>query len=283
MRHNSTIFLFKIIPKGLISRLTGFVARLYLPGFVLNPVIKKYCNAYKVKRNEIDYPAHGFRTLDKFFTRKLKPGVHKINAEKDSVVSPVDARIDQFGTINRGSLIQAKGIEYKLGDLIPSKMANEFAGGSFITLYLSPADYHRIHSPASGSIIGYSAIPGKLFPVKDIMVKSINGLFTINERIISYIKNKNGLIAVCKVGAMNVGRITLSYSDSGVETNKFFRKRREFFYSQMDQPEIKKGDELGVFHLGSTVIIIFQKRKIKFADIKTGQTVRVGEKIASYI
>ncbi len=284
MRHNTfLLFLFKIIPKGFISRLMGFLARLYIPGLILNPVIVRYCNAYKVKPDEIDYPAAGFKTLDQFFTRKLKPGVHKINAEKDSVVSPVDASIDRFGRINRGSLIQAKGIEYTINDLIPSGMADEFTDGSFITLYLSPADYHRIHSPAAGNIIGYSFVPGRLFPVREFIVNGINGLFTKNERIISYIKNKNGLIGVCKVGAMNVGRITLSYSDSGVETNKFIRRKREFFYSPMDQPAIKKGEELGIFHLGSTVILLFQKDKIKFADIKTGRAVRMGEKIASYI
>jgi phosphatidylserine decarboxylase len=282
MRHKTILlFLFIVIPKGFISRVFGYVARIHLPGFIIEFIIKYYCNFYKVNQNEIDYSETGFRNFDNFFTRKLKTGTHKIDPKLDSVVSPVDARIDEFGKINRYSIIQAKGIEYTINELIPSKMANEFIDGSFITLYLSPADYHRIHSPVNGKITGYFAIPGKLFAVQQFMVNGIKGLFTKNERLLSYIKNKNRLIAVCKVGAMNVGRISLSYAN--IETNKWFRKKIEFFYSNNEQPIVKKGQEIGIFHLGSTIILLFQKNSIQFVKIKKGQRVRVGQKIASYL
>jgi phosphatidylserine decarboxylase len=282
MRHNTLLlFFFKIIPKGCISRIFGYIARIQLPGFIMDFIIKHYCDFYKVKQNEIDYPKTGFRTFDHFFTRNLKTGTHKIDPKLDSVVSPVDARIDEFGNIHRSGIIQAKGIEYTISDLIPSKMADEFIDGSFITLYLSPADYHRIHSPASGKITGYFAIPGKLFPVQEFMVNGLKGLFTKNERVLSYIKNKNKLLAVCKVGAMNVGRITLSYCT--IETNRWFRRKKEIFYSGNEQPIIRKGQELGIFHLGSTIILLFQKGTIQFAKIRKGQSVRVGQKIASYL
>ena len=113
------------------------------------------------------------------------------------------------------------------------------------------------------------------------MVKGYRGLFSINERIISYMKNKNGYVAVCKIGAMNVGRITVSYADE--ITNLINRKKREYFIPEKNQKKFDKGDELGIFHLGSTVILLFQKDKMTFQDITSGQTKRVGEKIGIYI
>ncbi|MBN2403280.1 MAG: phosphatidylserine decarboxylase [Spirochaetes bacterium] len=282
MRHKTLlIYIFKIIPKGFISRIFGYITQIPFPASFVNFTIKHYCNLYNVNQNEIYYPEAGFRTFNQFFTRQLKPGIHKIDAKPDSVVSPVDARIDEFGNINQYSIIQAKGIEYSIKDLIPSEMAYEFTDGSFITLYLSPADYHRIHSPANGKIIGYFAIPGKLFTVQEFMVNGLSGLFTKNERVISYIKDNKRLLALCKIGAMNVGRITLSYTD--IETNQWFRSKKEFFYSNSKKPAVKKGEEIGIFHLGSTIILLFQKNTIKFNKIKKGQTVRVGQKIASFL
>jgi phosphatidylserine decarboxylase len=282
MRHKTLLLLlFKIIPKSFLSRIFGFVARIPLPDLIMKLIIKHYCSFYKVNQNEIDFSEEGFRTFDKFFTRKLKSGIHKIDPKLDSIVSPVDAKISEFGKINHKSIIQAKGINYTLDKLVPSQMSDLFIDGFFITLYLSPADYHRIHSPVSGKITGYFAIPGKLFPVQDFMVNGLNGLFNKNERILTYIKNKNKFLAVCKIGAMNVGRITLSYS--GIETNRWFRNKKEFFYSGNKQPIIKKGQEIGIFHLGSTIILLFQKNTIQFVKIKKGQRIRVGQKIASYL
>lgn len=275
------IFLFKIIPKGFISRIFGYIARIRFPGILLNFVIKRYCVSYKVNTDEILFPDNGFKTLDAFFTRKLKQGVHKVDSDKDSIISPVDAKIDQFGKIDGNSIIQAKGIYYTINDLVPSKTANQFIDGYFITLYLSPADYHRIHSPADGMITGYYAIPGKLFSVQEFLVNGIKGLFTKNERLISYIENKNGLLAVCKIGAMNVGRITTSYSD--VEMNKFFRRRKEYFYKKNSLPRVSKGAELGIFHFGSTIVMLFQKDMIRFEKMETGQRVRMGQKLATFI
>jgi len=282
MRHKTLLlFLFTIMPKSFLSRIFGYTAQIPLPDLIMKFIIKYYCAFYKVNQYEIDYPGTGFRTFDQFFTRKLKAGIHKIDPKLESIVSPVDAKISEFGRINHNSIIQAKGINYTLDKLVPSQMSDVFIDGSFITLYLSPADYHRIHCPVSGRITGYYAIPGKLFPVQDFMVNGLNDLFSKNERILTYIKNKNKSLAICKVGAMNVGRISLSYS--AIETNRWFRIKKEFFYSSDKQPIIKKGQEIAIFHLGSTIILLFQKNTIQFAKIKKGQRIRVGQKIASYL
>jgi phosphatidylserine decarboxylase len=177
--------------------------------------------------------------------------------------------------------MQAKGIFYNLSDLIPSKMADFFRNGSFITLYLSPGDYHRIHSPASGEILGFFNLPGKLFPVQEFIVKGIKGLFSKNERLISYLQTSKGKIAVCKIGALNVGKISLAYHPC--KTNKTFRKKEEVFFSEDKKIFIEKGEDLGVFHLGSTVILLFEKDLVKFADLKLKEKVRVGDRIASFV
>ena len=224
--------------------------------------------------DEYTVPSGGFRNFDKFFTRKLKPGSRKINAARGALLSPVDARVDQSGKIKKGQLIQAKGISYSIDSLIPSDTAKRFQNGSFVTLYLSPADYHRIHSPVSGKITGFFHIPGKLYTVQEFMVQGLEGLFSINERLISYIQTANGLAAVCKVGAMNVGRISLSY-DTAI-TNKFIRSKKEVFF---DKPvKVKSGDEIGIFHLGSTIILLFEKGMARL-EIKSGERVRFGQRI----
>ena len=178
-------------------------------------------------------------------------------------------------------MIQAKGINYSLKKLIPSMSSDSFIDGDFITLYLSPGDYHRIHSPADGLITGYFHIAGRLFTVQDYMVKGMKGLFTANERLVSYISTDSGKIAVVKVGAMNVGKISISHAD--IITNKNLRKTKEVLYKENENISIKKGEELGIFHLGSTVILLFEKNMIEFSNITKKQKIRVGEKIASLI
>ncbi len=276
-RQKRNLLLFKILPKNIFSRIIGFFERLPLPLFILNKLIKVYIKAFNVK-DEYIIPEKGFRSFDDFFTRELIPGARKIDKDKNVIVSPVDARIDQFGEIDGSQLIQAKGMHYRLEELIPSDYAVHFVNGSFITMYLSPSDYHRIHSPVDGSINGYFLIPGTLFTVQEYMVRSLPNLFIHNERVITYLESEHGLVALCKVGAFNVGRISLSYDD--IISNKTFQWKKEKIYSQENKIMVHKGDELGMFHLGSTVILLFQKDKITFSNVNTGKKVYLGEKIA---
>jgi phosphatidylserine decarboxylase len=272
------IFIFTIIPKNLISRLVGFAAGLKLPRFLLDYIIRAYIGHYGVKAEYI-IPKGGFKSFDEFFTRRLRPGIRSINKSGRVAVSPVDARIDQYGDIRESTLIQAKGVTYSLFDLIPSGTADTFLNGKFVTLYLSPADYHRIHSPVSGLITGYFNIPGTLFTVQDYMAAGLPGLYVKNERIITYIKCAAGEVAVCKIGAFIVGKVSLSYLD--VRTNRLIRRRHEFFFDDKEHIPIKACDEIGVFHLGSTVILLFQKDSITFTDLRIGKKVRMGNPIGT--
>ncbi len=278
MKENSVrIFLFKIMPKSLFSRIFGCFACLRLPSGLLKAVIRWYCRTFSVNMDDYIIPENGYATLDEFFTRGLKPGARK--TEKGNVlVSPVDARVDQFGEIDRYTVLQAKGVEYSLKDLVPSEQAELFADGTFITLYLSPGDYHRIHAPLDGKITGFFHIPGKLYTVQEFMVKGLAGLFSINERLITYISaGKKGSAALCCIGAMNVGRITLDCRPE-ISTNGFCRKRREVFFTKDEQVKIKAGDQCGVFHLGSTVVLLLSKGLAEL-EVQTGQKVSMGQRI----
>ncbi|HDP80940.1 MAG TPA: phosphatidylserine decarboxylase [Spirochaetes bacterium] len=277
---DTLVFLFKIIPTGLISRVFGWIARIPLPGFILSPVIGWYCGKFGVNRDEISDETP-FKNLDQFFTRKLKSGTRPIDGAPRSIVSPVDAKVEGFGAIDGTSIMQAKGIDYSLSDLLPSDYHRHFIDGSFMTLYLSPGDYHRIHSPVDGQIEGYYALPGKLYTVQEFMVRGVKGLYSLNERLISYIHAGSGRVAVCMIGAMNVGRISFSHAD--VETNGCFKKRTEYFFPEDRRPVTAKGDELGIFHLGSTIILLFQKGSVKIESPPPGTAVRFGSVIGRFI
>jgi phosphatidylserine decarboxylase len=130
----------------------------------------------------------------------------------------------------------------------------------------------------SGLIHGYQHVPGKLFTVQDFMVRSFPDLFSVNERITSYIGTDSGFVAVCKVGATNVGRISLSYDS--IISNKTFRSRKEVIYPEQERKPVERGGELGIFHLGSTVVALFEKGMVKFEPLEIGSKVRMGQRIA---
>ncbi len=275
-----TIFLFRIIPKALLSRFFGHIARIRFPKLILNKVIKWFCKKYHVNTAEIAYPEDGFQNMDQFFTRKLLPGIHKIDEKVLSVVSPVDGKILRFGEITGTRILQAKYIDYLIPDLVQADIHHSFLDGMYMTIYLCPADYHRIHSPVNGLITGLSYVPGKLFSVQEYMVNGLPGLFSINERINTFIQTPYGKCLVCKIGAMNVGKISVGY-DNIISNKHMFRRKKVINYSKEFQPQIHKGDELGIFHLGSTVILLFEKGMLKFSNFKKGSLIRMGESIGT--
>jgi phosphatidylserine decarboxylase len=276
IKNQIIIYLFKILPTAYFSRIFGYITRLNLPADFLRKIISWYSEKFGVNNDEYTEPESGFKNLDDFFTRSLIPGKRKFDTSGKKILSPVDARVDSYGIISNDKLIQAKGIEYTISDLLPSSLAGRFIDGSFATLYLAPGDYHRIHSPVNGNIIAWLHTPGRLFTVQEFMVKGLPGLFSINERLTSFIETEKGMVAVCKVGAMNVGRISLSY-DKVITNKKFFRKRKEMIYDSKSQIKINAGDELGKFHLGSTIVLLIEKNAGTFNNIQNGLKVKTGE------
>jgi phosphatidylserine decarboxylase len=266
------LLILKLLPKNIFSRFVGFLA-----SRKISSIAKKwFAKRYKINLDEAEKPLTDYKTLNDFFTRKLKKGVRKIDGKDDpkAVVSPVDGKIAQWGRIESGRIIQAKDRLYNVQELLgDSDEAAPFENGWFMTIYLSPTDYHRMHHYMDCAVTGYRYIPGTLFPVNPFSVKHIENLFPVNERLTTYYETDGRKAAIVKVGATIVGKIKVSYSDT--ESNISKKGKAEIF----DIPiEVKKGDELGYFAMGSTVVLLFPDKGFEFIDkIPENEKVKVGQ------
>lgn len=276
-----TVRALKRLPKNTLSRAFGVVSEIEFPESFQGVVNQSFAALTGVDIEEAEKSPDQYDTLNAYFTRRLRQGARPIEADDDSVVvSPVDGALGAFGAIDEGTLFQAKGRQYQLLDLVDSaREAEHFDGGWYATIYLSPRDYHRIHSPVSGAVDRISYIPGHLFPVNPFAVSNIDDLFAVNERLITYLDTAPlGRVAVIKVGATCVGRIGLSYD--AIKTNGRLRRRREF--EPRSSTTFEHGDELAVFNLGSTVILLLEQPRFAFdRALKVGDVLRMGESLGA--
>ncbi|MEW5755081.1 MAG: archaetidylserine decarboxylase [Pseudomonadota bacterium] len=272
-----------LLPQHLLSRLMLGLTRVrFAP--VKNLHIAWFIRHFKVNMDETpaqapaDYP-----TFNHFFTRPLKPGVRQVVSGSDELACPVDGKVSQAGPIRDGMVFQAKGHEYSLEALLgDASLAREFGQGSFATLYLSPRDYHRIHMPCDGTLREMRHIPGRLFSVNEASVKVVPGLFAINERVVTVFDTAHGPVALVLVGAIFVGSIETVWQ--GVITPPTRHEPRLWQYplGQQPTPTLHRGEEMGRFNMGSTVIAVFANPKIQLDQaIQHGAPVRLGQRLAA--
>ncbi len=274
------VLLLRLLPKNMVSKLNGFLAGLRLPRFIMTPIILAFARIYKINIQEAELEIRDYDSLNTFFTRSLKNGSRLIDQKENVIVSPVDGRLLIAGSLEQGLLLQSKGMESSLQNLLGNnRYYKRFLGGNYMTIYLSPQDYHRIHSPVAGRILGYYYQPGKLFPVNNLAVNTINQLFSKNERLITYIESEHGLVAVVKVGATSVGKIRVTY-DPNIATNRWVRLATEHLYDETI--EIRKGAELGRFEMGSTVMLLFEKDTVELLDFEEKQKMLLGQPIGIF-
>lgn len=268
--------LVRLLPRSAVSSLVGHATRVPAPKAFHRAAMKAFAARYRVDLHEAELALEGYPTFAEFFTRKLKPGSRAVDPGEDVVVSPVDGAVSQIGYAQRGECIQAKGVSYPVEALLADpEEAKRFLGGAYVTLYLSPRDYHRIHAPLSGRIAGYSYIPGEFWPVNRASVKLQQKLFCVNERLTTYLDTSAGRVAVVKVGATCVSRIRASYDDLVTHTGGSAKVHR------YDRPiPIGKGEELGVFEMGSTVILLFEDDRVRWDEgLKEESVVRMGMRL----
>lgn len=267
------------LPTGALSRLTGRLADLPLPPPMRAPLLGAFARAAGIDVHEADQPLHAYPTFDAFFVRRLRPGARAWPRDRADIGSPADGIIGQFGTIDDGRLLQAKGRAYTAAALLDDAGAARFDGGDFLTIYLSPRHYHRVHMPVDGTVRRVRHIPGALLPVNRPAVESVDELFARNERVVIWTECKDaGLLAVVAVGAVNVGRITLAFDDRLVSNRRSDEART---VSYAPGPVLRRGDELLAFHLGSTIIVLFEPGRIRFRTGLASMTeVRLGEPVA---
>lgn len=245
-----------ILPKSWISFLTGKLVSVRFPWPISLWLTSWFASRYNINLQEAEKPISEYKSIQNLFTRKLKPGLRPIG--EGPIVHPVDSMLTQVQKVEAETLIQAKGHRFNLNSFLANDKAFElFKNGHALTYYLCPTDYHRVHSPVDGEIVKVHYLPGKLWPVNNWSVQNIKELFSVNERVVIWIKTDVGMVAYVMVGATNVGKMTLSF-DPDIVTNQSMFKSFPLKKSYDPRIQIKKGDELGIFNMGSTVIVLYE-------------------------
>lgn len=258
-----------------LSRTVGRLADIPAPPQVLSRAIAAYSQAYGVDFSEVADPVESFATFNAFFTRRLRDGARPIAEDPRIVVSPADARLQSFGRIpTHGMLDQIKGRRYRLGGLLGDEgEAGTWREGAYATLYLSPRDYHRVHCPIDGVLTAWRHIPGKLFPVNGLATRHVSSLFNQNERVVMFLESEtHGSMALVMVGAANVGRITLSFTDEAPN----WSASGPTTVRPANPIPVKRGDELGVFNLGSTVVLVASEPTLSDSGLLRGEHLKMG-------
>ena len=268
-----------ILPRNSFNRLCGLVADTKFPRFLLTLLIRLFSWKYGVNLEESSKQVSEYKNFNEFFTRKLLPDVRTLDPDKEAVLSPVDGILGESGVISNEILIQAKGLEYRLADLLKdSEKSKLYDGGIFITIYLAPYNYHRIHSMVSGEVSQFCYVPGDLWTVSPLGVHHVPELFARNERLITFFETDKGECAIVKIGATVVGRIRVVYHD--ISSNRF---GATFQKSVLEPPlRVERGDEVGLFELGSTVICLFRPGQIELKDLKINQEILFGQAIGKF-
>lgn len=271
-----------LLPKQLLTSLFGWLAKKQL-GKVTTWIIQGFMKLYKIDLSEAKLEnAKDYKTFNDFFARKLKEDARPIDSAVNSIVMPADGTISQFGTIQDNLLLQAKGHYYSLESLLTchSDMIKFFKNGSYATTYLSPKNYHRFHMPCDGVLREMIYVPGSLFSVSQATTECIPNIFARNERVICLFETDFGPMAQILVGATIVGSIEVQWEGCITPPREGIMKR--WVYS--GEVKLAKGQDMGCFKLGSTVITLFASNTIEFdSHLKVGNTTRVGQKLAERI
>jgi len=242
------------------------------------PMIAAFRRFYPVRMDECRVPADGFATLDAFFTRALLPGARRFPDDPDTIVCPCDGRISQLGAIDSGRILQAKGRQFTAAELLAdADQAESFRAGRFITLYLAPHDYHRVHVPVTGGLVSETRVPGRLFSVSTTTSSVVDQLYARNERMAAIFETRFGPVAVVMVAAMLVAGIESAWDPSGTR-----RSGRKIVRRSFDAPRsLERGAELGRFHWGSTVIVLLPPGAPAWsASLAPGQRARLGQALS---
>lgn len=271
-----------LMPGHLLSRLIHAFTRCRCPA-IKNRFTEWFIRHFRVDMEEAqERDPHRYETFNAFFTRALRADARPLVEGEEALACPVDGTVSQARRIEDGRIFQAKGHDYSLEQLLGGSFerARPFQGGSFATLYLSPRDYHRIHMPIRGTLREMVHVPGRLFSVNPATTRVIPGLFARNERVVSIFDTAVGPMALVKVGAVNVGSIETVWA--GEVTPPAGRVVRQWRYEGEEAITLAKGEEMGRFNMGSTVIVIFAPGAVEWSEtIRPGAPVRMGQLLAT--
>ena len=272
-----------VMPQHLLTALIWRLARVRHTA-TKDFLIRRFIAAFDVDIDDVLLAVpNDFATFNDFFIRELNSDARPIDQQRSTIVSPVDGTVSAAAAILENIIFQAKGLDYSLEDLLATDLdeASAFVDGSFATIYLAPYNYHRIHAPLAGELLAARFVPGDLFSVNQATVAKVDGLFRRNERLVMQFKTEHGPAAVIFVGALNVGSITTPWSGE-------IRPRKQGVVEVLDLSQhstsVEKGDLLGWFNMGSTVILLLPKGACDWdEDLQAGTTLQVGEVIGEML
>ncbi len=267
------------LPTRFLSWCMYVITRIEI-GWFKNAFIRIFMDRFGISLAEAEFERpDSYKSFNHFFTRALKDGARPLALDPEAFVSPVDGTVSELGDIRNGRLIQAKGFDYSLVELLggDENVAAPFDGGGFCTIYLAPYNYHRIHMPTAGTLRDWMYVPGRLFSVNQGTTRAMPRLFTRNERVVALFETGVGPVALIMVGALFVGSIETVWS--GQVTPPHSRKGVGT-YRLMQPVYLNRGDECGRFNMGSTVILLASPGAVQWAhDLVPGRTLRMGEAI----
>ena len=272
-----------LLPTRALSGLMFHVAQVRARPFK-NALMRWFLHKYAVDLDEAEWSRiDNYEHFNAFFTRALKPGLRPQPAAANIFSSPVDGAISQFGPIRQNSILQAKGHDYSVAALLAdTELAGNFYNGSFSTIYLAPHDYHRVHMPCTGKLRSWAYVPGRLFSVNPSTARSVPGLFARNERMVAIFDTNFGPMALVMVGAIIVGGIETVWN--GRLTPPHRRNVAPTYYQPMQLLLLQRGEELGRFHMGSTVILLAPPGALNWNQtLAPGQEVRLGQSLATML
>jgi phosphatidylserine decarboxylase len=267
-----------LLPQHALSRLILRATRVRVPWFK-NLLVRGFLGLYAIDMTDaVQTDPFSYGSFNEFFTRALKPGARAIAADPDAIACPVDGTVSEAGRIDGEMLIQAKGRRYSLQELLAAQpWAQDFEGGSFATIYLAPFNYHRVHMPVRGVLEGTVYVPGRLFSVNAATAAYVPRLFARNERVLTLFDTAYGHAALVLVGALNVGSMATVWAGDITPA-----ARRVITRLPAQRLPLDKGEEMGRFNMGSTVILLFQKDRARWhPHLRAGATVKLGESLGS--
>jgi phosphatidylserine decarboxylase len=265
-----------LLPQHPLSRLILAATRVRTAWFK-NWTIRGFLKLYRVDMTEAaESDPYRYGSFNEFFTRALRDGARAIASDEAAIASPVDGCVSEAGTIDRDRLLQAKGRDYRLTELLAAQpWASRFEGGSFATIYLAPFNYHRVHMPLRGELKETVYVPGRLFSVNAATAQHVPGLFARNERILTLFDSAAGQFALVLVGALNVGSMATVWAGDITPA-----ARRVVTQVPGPPTRLEKGAELGRFNMGSTVILLFEANRVRWhPQVQAGRAVRLGQSL----
>lgn len=278
MNDATIITALSLIPRNRITRAMGLFARSALPRAMHRAFLRWYIGHYGVDMSECEGGIDDFRDFTAFFTRPLKPGLRPVVEDQDVLASPCDGKVYTCGRIVDGQLEQGEGMPFSAAELLGApeeRDASRYDGGQYIIIYLSPRDYHRVHTCREGTVTRFHYVPGELWPVFPAATRKVDALFARNERLTTFLQTDRGEIALAMIGAFGVGRIKVVYDDT--ISNQGLPRANV----TLPQPRpVGRCEELGRFEMGSTVILLLPPG-VRFT-VKPGEPVRLGQELGRW-